>query len=297
MKHRIWIRQGEGSDYVMNNSDPVNSEGLTIRTVTKRFSPYNLTAPTFQAPVDIPGASPVNPGIFTDYPSQAGAFFQWADDSQHVLLSRTRWAWNPYIIDLPTAPETVKWSSSQVYIFWAPYEAIHETCPPGYRRPNDGPTSGNDLGSNQSSELRQSLFEYPRNGFNYASNLNNVVYGYYADGFFDRHLITSTGTVATNSRDIAATGTLFYNPTTGSANYCASLFFCNAGSRHPTDGGKLTKQGTDTGYWTSSANHVDDPGSYYGVLLRLMYMASNNKHAGPWHNFKAEGNMIRCVQN
>ena len=44
MSQRIWIRQGEGEDYVMRNSDPVSSGGLSERTQCKQFSPYNLTA-------------------------------------------------------------------------------------------------------------------------------------------------------------------------------------------------------------------------------------------------------------
>jgi hypothetical protein len=295
MKHRIWIRQGEGADFVMTNSDPVNSEGLTTRTVTKRFSPYNLTATSLDTAVDLPGASGSNPGKFADYPSQAGALFQWAYDFSSGNFNRVRWAWNPYMSTIPTSPVTSSWVEYNTPSFWAPLEANQEICPSGYRRPNDGTTSASGTGSNQTSELRQSLYVHPRNGFNYASEMNNVVWGYYADGFFDRRLIASDGTVASNSRNIASTGTLFYNPNSGSTHYCASLFFCNSGFRHPAlaNEGGLQYKGVEGRYWTSTADHSTS-GKYYGVELRLY--SSPFKHAGPWRSDKAAGDMIRCVK-
>ena len=286
-KHRIWIRQGEGDDYLMTNKDPVTATpdykpSITTRTATRRFSPYNLTAKTLDASVDISGAKPeVNPGKFTDYPSKAGAFFQWANNYTFgQFTGGIRWAFNPY------APTVPSWIPSGVSKYWSSIMADHETCPPGYRRVNDGSITGNENGTSISnSELRQSLFLKPQTGFNYSSNLDNSVWGYYADGFFDRRLISSNHTaVASGTANVAYIGRLFYNSIPGSDHFCASLFFPCTGNRYPTSG-DLVLSPLEAIYWTASSNDA------YGNGLRIW-----NSHAGPWYIEKSAGLQIRCVR-
>jgi len=287
-KQRIWIRQGEGDDYLMTNNDPITATpdykpSITTRTATRRFSPYNLTAKTLDTSVDISGAKPeVNPGIFTDYPSKAGAFFQWANNyTLGQFTGGIRWAFNPY---KPTVPS---WMSSATSKYWSSLMVDHETCPPGYRRPNDGSISGNENGTSISnSELRQSLFLHPQTGFNYASNLDNSVWGYYADGFFDRRLISNNHTaVAFGTDNVAYMGRLFYNSIPGSDHFCASLFLPSTGNRTPLKG-DLVLSPFESFYWTSSSN-----GENNGIGLRIW-----NSHAGPWYIDKSTGLQIRCVR-
>ena len=221
---KLFLRQGEGADYLMKYGDADGSNALVAdnRLYAARFSPYNLTATNLNAQVSVNGA----PGsgqaaIFTEYPTQAGAFFQWANNGSY-----TRYAWQPFGAtpwwsnDYPTGVNDY-WlggGSSNLY-------QQHESCPENYRRPRDGTTSQpNTAALVDSSEMRQSLWQNPPVSTN--NNSANSVWGYYADGFFDRRLpaggLTSTTTVAPASNEVAYVGRLFYNPTKTSGNYNAS---------------------------------------------------------------------------
>ena len=255
--HVIWIRQGEAADYLMRASD--NGRGDVVR----RFSPFNLAAPPnlWNRNLDERG------GVFTDYPSQAGAFFQWAS-----APTQLRRAW------IPHGGVSGYWDSFAPAVsgVWA---TIHEACPPGFRRPNDGPPSSNVNTGNSThlplSEVRQSLFLIPTGGG--VSNPNNSVLGFYADGFFDRRPIHSNHYVSRYTTEIAYRGTLFFNPISG-----ASLFFPIGGWRTNVGGGNFAR--TSRGwYWTSSSGAG-------GLELALptginrMSMGDNNT-----------GAFIRCV--
>jgi hypothetical protein len=314
LKHRIWIRQGEEADYLICNgapvcTDPTHGSAYLAgpRTVTKRFTPYNLTADLLdqavmsQADASITPALPGNRSRFTDYPSQAGAFFQWSQHAATQTFVRTRWAWNPHISTIPTSPPTQTWQTSAASGYWDAIKANQETCPPGYRRPNDGLTNGPEDGNHiQISELRQSLFEHPKKGENYANDPTNNVYGYYADGFFDRRLITifnSYSSVATGTKDVAYAGRVFYNAFTGYDHANASLFFPDAGFRDhrvTSPSGILTHMNPthQTGYWTSSARTDNNDGSTDGIVLLIR----NTEYASPWYLSKADGQLIRCVK-
>jgi len=298
LKQRIWIRQGEGDDYLMTNSDPVGSGGITVRTVTRRFLPYNLTANVLDADAGIRG------GQLVEYPTQTGAFFQWAHMPSSVTYTRTRWAWNPYTPTMPSSPNSATWQEASPgnNVFWETLKDDHETCPPGYRRPNDGSITASVSGTNLSnSELRQSLFRNPQTSFNYASNLRNCEWGYYADGFFDRRRLTNAmgaagkTTVAAGTPNIAHLGRLFYNAIPGSSHYCASLFLPATGNRYqsapnPASNGHFLQGGTDAMYWTASKNN--DGSNSYGICLRIW-----DTHTGPWKADKGFGFAIRCVRD
>jgi hypothetical protein len=291
-KHqKIFLRQGEGADYLMTNSDPISSGNLSSRTVTRMISPYNLTAATLNAQVGINGAQP-NPGIFTDYPTKAGAFFQWACDGNLYNNNQgRRWAWDPYTANNPGGMSG--WPADG---FWDALKATHETCPAGYRRINDGSISGNETNANiANSEIRQSLMQKPVTGAGYTSDKSNSIEGYYADGFFDRRQIVSSAngvalsTVSAGTRNVAYIGRLFFNPNAGSDRSNASLFFPYAGYRDGGDDGKLTGAGgIDGGYWTASAYST-------GSILFMRFQNAYHT-AAMWSAPQDEGYSVRCIK-
>ena len=260
---KIYLRQGEDPDYLMRPED-FHSDGVTgwgspdPRPDAVRFSPYNLTDPleTFNRDIGYRGAG------FTHFPTQAGAFFQWANNSG----TYTRYAWDAFT---PGAPGGT-WNNSYPYGYWTDasnLHAIHETCPAGYslsngatvnfRRPNDGATNANNPmadGYVSGSEMRQSLSLEPLTGVG-TINPKNIVWGYYADGFFDRRQIDNAlgnysapaSVVSVADHNIAYHGQLFYNPATG-----ASLFFPAGGLRNFSNG-TLTNAGEYGTYWSSSS--------------------------------------------
>jgi len=243
----LFIRQGEDPDYVMRPEDAmtVPAEGINnpvgpgARPAAVKFSPFNLTkAGALNAAVAVRG------GVFTTYPTQAGAYWQWANSG-----TNTRYAWSP--VGMLT-----DWDITTPSGFWNTLSAIHEACPNGYHRANDGSISEYiNPGSVSGSEYRQSLWLNPPTGQN--SNMDNSVWGYYADGFFDRRQIVESINNAENStvsyylsnlfdvrnRDIAYIGRLFFNPTTN-----RSLFFPAAGYR-TTD---FVQTGTLVHTWSST---------------------------------------------
>ena len=262
---KIYLRQGHDPDYLMRPED-TNGSGSGWgspypRPDAQKFSPYNLTAETLNAAV-LTQVDAKDPGIagnrskFADFPSKAGAFFQWANNG-----SRTRYAWDAFSSGTMSGYET-----NAPNTYWTDVTnlfMIHETCPPGYRRPTDGATDApNTSGNIVNSEIRQSLFLDPWNGdTGYTTNSDNIVQGYYADGFFDRRAITNgagattpgtNSSVSANDSEIAHWGYLFYNPKNQ-----ASLFFPRAGWRYSLNG-ELTDSGNSGWYWTSSSSSFQE---------------------------------------
>ena len=299
--HRIWIRQGEAADYVFSNNDPISVSGVSSRTLARRFSPYNLTADKLNAVVDKRGTgSNGNPGKPTAYPSQAGAFFLWGNSS----ASAARWGYNPH----PQA--SINWYGGYSQSYWSAISQDHETCPPGYRRPNDGlihaaETGQTNIGSHIArSEMRQSLLLQPKTGFNEANDHQNATWGYYADGFFDRRAMTEVdqyehfpkrpATVAYNTDQTAHVGQLFFNPIESSNHYAASVFFPAVGFRNPSSGA-LQNYGHYGWYWTSSAYQTD-----WGILFRVRARYDTPLYPDVWRvelwrGAKTHGAAIRCV--
>lgn len=152
----LYIRQGEADDYIMRpgTDDPIDEGVLknASRDYARKISPFNLTSSEYLAG----GNSPYSPvgykqGKFVKYPTQAGAFFQWAlpksEDQSYFRLAyhptaSTTSYWNNQIqflgengMSLPTwgvAPE----NPNSMYSY--DYQGTFETCPPGYHRPSDG---------------------------------------------------------------------------------------------------------------------------------------------------------------
>jgi hypothetical protein len=274
---KLFLRQGEHDDYLMAPSDPASTGA---RTNAVKFSPYNLKASTLYSPVDVSGTYPaVNPGYFTDFPSQAGVFFQWA-----ATDTRERLAWPPI------GYSVTNWASSYSTSYWSPIASTQETCPAGYRRPTDGSTSAAESGNVANSEVRHSLWSLPKAGL-FGSDKTNNFWGYYADGYFDRRLIVNTAdatlsAVSYTKNNAAYIGCLFFNPTTDSDHYNASLFFPAGGWRDAA--GTLVGSGRGGHYWTSSA--LSDINAWI-LWIR------NDWFAGLWYDLKSYGRYIRCVRN
>lgn len=296
---KLYVRQGEAADFVMTNSDAYgpNSDPTGSRTLTNRFLPYNLTAPEFMDPASAPqtAKAPVQPATnidsyFTDYPTQGGAFYQWGPayryDENHLFA---------YHIAVPAiGTPTENWnnsSSGSIKGYWDEFGATLETCPKGYRRPRDMEDNStfNNTGISSTSELRQSLWYNVEDGSN-SGNQNNVVSGYYADGFFDRRLISTPDAYDYNRKEAvnagnsnaAYTGDLFYNPISTSDHYLASLFFPAAGVR---TGSGVGSPGSYGFYWTSSAYSSS----------RIWFLNVGSSRAS--NTDKTNAGLIRCVKD
>ncbi len=141
--------------------------------------------------------------------------------------------------------------------------------------------------------------------------LNEVMYGFYADGFFDRRPIKTeamidgldraNGTVtrykgvALNSADAAYGGTLIVNSATD-----ASLFFPSAGRRWHDDG-SLEFAGETGYYWSSSVapgwvgkdNEGNTTGTPYANIwtMEFNYVATQAKSV-----INQFAHSIRCVK-
>ncbi|MCD7943084.1 MAG: fimbrillin family protein [Bacteroides intestinalis] len=237
--HIIYIRQGEEADYLMDPFDDARG------TSAVRFCAYNTTASDMNDDDNedfveiLPDRSN---SVFTDYPSQAGALFQW-DNSPYSPL-----AYHPV---KPITPNL--WFDVETTSFWSSIAASQESCPPGYRRPSDGLTAISAPNSNdaliKNSEIRQSLYAIPKTG-DEVSNAN-LRWGFYADGYFDRRdhnnpFVSSLGlggkgmiantAVSWQTKDVAYIGSLLFNPFADSPRENASLFIPAAGDRYPEGG-------------------------------------------------------------
>jgi hypothetical protein len=289
ISQRIWIRQGESDDYLMRNEDPTANAAFPTRTEARPFSPYNLTTSATMPAQVAPNGIGDNPAVFTDYPSQAGALWQWGTASDGVGL---RYAWPPigdpqaswpwsninYSLD-GFAGSYVGGTNAAIRYPWADIAAENEVCPAGYRRATD---SGS-VSSAINSEFRQSLsWHCTANDRN-----DNLAWGYYADGWFDRRAITTLKSVAdSDQHGVAYVGQLRYNPYTQ-----ASVFFPAAGTRDPA--GKLgttySPRGTAGIYHTASYNIIR-------FALRDPKAAAVFFNNGSGDGGSAEAHSVRCVK-
>jgi hypothetical protein len=284
---KIYLRQGEDADYLMHPNDPISSGGYNNpygRPAARQFAPYNLTVTNLDARADERG------GKFVDFPTQAGAFFQWAA-TRLDLNGGMRWAWNPH------SSTVSNWNVGfHSNFYWDAISGEQEVSPVGWRRPNDGSISAIEpCTSVANSELRQSLYYSPGAGINYNSNLVNSVWGYYADGFFDRRqIVTALGdngaansAVSVGNSSVAYVGRLFFNPIINSERTNASIFFPATGNRNHVNGILQWAGGSDASYWTSSS---------YSTTEALALRLNSSTHAGIWINQKAFGFCIRPVR-
>ena len=261
---KIYLRQGEGDDFVMDN-----------RPLARKISPYNLTAGTLNAPINY-NSPKLNPGIFTDFPTKVGAYFQFASKAN------PRYAWDPYTASFPNwVNANDAWDNNR-----------DECCPGGYRRPSHSTASNTIQPDN--SEMCQSLWKVPSQanpGTQPAPIVaENYIYGFYADGYFDRHKAVvhnagqvneTTGIVAEGTYNVACGGGIFFNP-----NTLASLFFPVTGYRNASDGSLTSYQGI-YGYYLTSWIAL---GSGYALSLKNEGFVVVN------YISNAQGSSIRCIR-
>ena len=281
---KLFLRQGEDADYLMHPTDAINSGGMNsaTRPAARKFSPYNLTWDVMDARVPLRGA------LFTDYPTKAGMLFQYASD-QTDANERKRYAWNPYNTLISKLWDS-RWGG---IAFWNTFSIDQEVSPVGYRRPNDGVTNIYETCTTvANSEMRQSLFVIPGASFNYSSETGNSIWGYYADGYFDRRQIVASptgeaNTTVSSGENIAYIGRLFFNYVVGSDRYNASLFFPATGSRYPSTG-SLSFAGVDAPYWSASRHISGSLSTGLGLILR-------EGSAGVWKIMESTATPIRSV--
>ena len=285
---KIYVRQGEEADYVMLPDDPNPADNNNKRPYSVKFSPFNLSDPQRGT-----GGGHISDhhklltgGVsddrkFTDYPSQAGYFYQWNGGSGNEQK-----AFHP----VNTVQAIIGWETASK----AEWNKSIEPCPKGYRHPNDS------LRSPITSEIRQSWYATPDNdtyGPAHPSDitLQNAVWGYYADGFFDRLAVGSSPndveatTVsfhpsvpdAPGNAEVAYAGLLIYNPASGS-----SLFLPTPGVREGSRDGALTNAGAMAAYWTNSPNGNNGWAFY---LTPTSIYSYNNA-------YQSNGASVRCVK-
>jgi len=329
----LFLRQGGYADYLMRNGDyGAGYLNSASRPHAKRFSPYNLTiAAPLNRQIYLYGSSSggVTASKFTDYPTQAGALFQFVSNSTanpnglryawdastnpkaHTgIISNTTWGDVPRSTgSIPPPPYPDYWTDPNTKL-----GVTNETCPPNYHRPTDGVTHTEELHNGPAvaaSELRHSLFLNPLIGYasrqtpqwshplEVGGNTDNAVWGYYADGFFDRRQIVNgvgitpgtASSVSTGNVNIAHIGMLFYNDAPDSK---ASLFFPAAGERMNgtasvySDAGNLELTGAQGSYWTSSAKQPN--GYSMSIFNYVVCIEVNNPN-------RACGYSVRCVRN
>jgi len=342
---QLYIRQGEDPDYVIRS-------GATGTDYGSMFSAYNLTVKNFknnpntsEQKYQINYSNLDNEVDFVDYPTQAGALFQWG--LPRAYASEGNNAFHPTNKNF-SAPdwELTSWPRRNMIAdeLWGTVGenigsgTYYEICPDGYYRPADGPINQTAINSysyasqiNQS-DWRMSIFQTPMTGDGYGSGttstnpfipsqvteiynpvpLEGIIYGFYADGFFDRRPIqeremldgmqraSATGQtkkykgVALDNTEAAFKGTLVFNPDTK-----ASVFFPSAGRRWLEDG-SLEYAGETGFYWSSSVapgwtNIVNgqEKGSPYGNIwtMQLCYITPS-----PISMSNLFGSSIRCIK-
>lgn len=292
--HFIFVRQGENADYLMRRedeitSDPVfdNPQGFS-RNLAAPIAVYNLTDPSgTDGRVDL-GQRGYG---FVDYPSQGGYYFH-----GHATRAYS-----------PTAKSS-DFQGNPSYYFPPFWDVNVETCPPGYRRfadtPNDRYVEKN-LAKASESEIRQSLWLYPRDKGDNQANFQNTIRGYIADGFYDRkEMVIPENTAFTSSTfkgensavgsgiGIAFSGALFFNPYNN-----ASVFFPEAGymGSHSANGGagNFRDKGEVASFWTSSG---ESGRNGWSVQLGWSGISSQPIIADNYQQDAGVGASVRCVR-
>ena len=343
---KLFVRQGGDPDYLMRSGSIRGASDYGAK-----FSPYNLTMKAFKdTPGTTVQYQAINYSNlagevdFVKYPTQAGAHFQWALPIANVAKGPR--GYHPTNVNMGSAPWAITgWPIERingVNLFWNPstgtiLKNYYEICPPGYVRPTDGPEDRiavNSYNYDQvyMSDWRMSLFADPMRG-DAASNtvdspyptngtykpelytpvpLSEVMYGFYADGFFDRRPIkektmvdgTTRGEgtlgytkyrgVSLDNADAAYGGVLVYN-----SNTSASIFFPAAGRRWHLDG-SLEYAGQTGYYWASSVApgwtkvvSGNETGAPYGNIWTMQLNYAEPRPISTGHVF---GYSIRCVK-
>lgn len=276
-RQKIFLRQGEGADYVMRPGDK-DGRGADVadnRSFARRFMPYNLTASDAQWASQLGGATvdaypqvAVQGGSLVRYPTQGGGIFQ-------GQASSAAWLRRVFSHTYEAAPSGLSRYSGDEN--WD--AATNETCPPGYRRVRDGAVGVHTALEIAGSEMRQSIWLNPLPGQGTTVyDLDNSAWGFYADGFFDRRPVQA-GAVSPEAQQAAYMGRMFFNPTTH-----ASLFFPVAGYRTT---GVFQYAGSRAYYWAGTTITAN--------TLSCIYIS--NTRASPYRQDRGYSWSIRCVRD
>lgn len=326
-KLRIYVRQGENDDKILDESIVVPN--TSVPRAARRFSPFNVTVQDMlddytsdKNYIKVDTTYSITSGrdttTFVKYPSQGGALFQWAVPDPNYR----RFAFYNRSLEGNdgSIPSNI-WGAPFYYDrdpFWEvpvgslllPYKAYGEVCPRGYRRPNNGAlltfATNNTIAEVANAEFLSSLFldipvgdahiDIPAGGeiVKYTPKpIRNGVFGFYADGFFDRHPIKSKTLIDSNVDGVclddaraAFRGLLFYNP-----NTFASIFFPAAGRRDAGDG-RLQHNG-GTGYYLSSSlgNKWEENSP------KNIWQLEFSNHPAPLSAVPNFASSVRCIVN
>lgn len=310
--HPIFIRQGEAPDYLMELGDLDPGNSGAFRTLSKKIGAYNLADynqfvgdanVSSHTQIPVGGGVITEDRLFTKYPSQAGYMFQWAvpiaNPAQQIraynpITPLTGYSsqgttngnfWYNSITLAGLNPTTGFWGGTGQY---DDLNLYNEGCPKGYRRPSDGRIDVGTAVSNTlfaESEIVQSL-QYNSTSF------DNSVWGYYADGFFDRYALTASADVGalpnvkvSTGATVAYLGTLVFNP-----NDHHSVFFPASGSRSGVQSGTLADSGKTGTYWTGTRNGSNVRGS--GLTFTSAQAAIINTYVDV-----RNATSVRCVKS
>ena len=369
--YKFYIRQGEAADYIMTPQTTIASGTLAgvSRTSASKFSPFNLTDSRFKSNPTVNYYQTLKTqGDFVDYPTQAGAFYQWGQPLNNGYDAYYRRAYNPVLPSVYSSPsgywKNENWNvipiwSSPASTAQTGYEYLYkdefEVCPPGYHLPSDGfdnqisynglypnlrvknSSSYTDVNGNivsrtnysahiKNSEWRQSLWKNPWAGETAPGNGEVIVgkgtanekvairersapayventdlfllYGFYADGYFDRRpmkvqasTVTSTRVaVSANTANVAYRGTLVYNPENN-----AAAFFPASGRRRNYYG--YLEWVSETSYYWSSSTAPLTPTETGAIVQSIWVIELSPGESGHLHTLPNFGHSIRCVKD
>jgi hypothetical protein len=295
---RIWIRQGEGADYIFEPGD-TGTDGAAYpenRKFARRWSPYNLTTSGLTDAVEFYQIPEARGGEWVAYPTMAGGLFQFNQPTPGY----ERRAYHPGQPAVITAGEYLVTHNPSSAVW---NESIWETCPPGYRRPKT-----TYMGDGSNPEIEAAILvregnEFAQSFFKSATeDASAYARGYYADGWFDRREIISDTRVATPTRDVAVYGILMYNPVATSGHYNASVFIPYAGRRlgHNPNGEISELQGYGPHLWTSTPAPSPNGFDLNAGYVNYSYMTGSRPLSGEptlFFTSTTHAFSIRCVES
>lgn len=302
----LLIRKGEEPDYLMRQGDPV--EGVysaSTRRDAVKFSPYDVTSPYGNEVKDDYynySITPSGGGQHLKYPSHGGSYFKWGSGRGISSLTGR----------FSVTPLAGYAKNTNMPNFWS--EAV-DVCPDGYRSPaydnrfeHVATPFAQQYSSLDGLEMVQSLYVKPEQGkFSpyewlknspYPGNPDaNWMFGYYADGFFDRGPATINipdyfdphTTVQYNGQE-GYDGVLIFNPTSLSSLFLPATGFINPATGLEVPGNTFSVNLTTriTGYPTRTISMYllkqPDKGNPY--INTIAPSDDNNLH---------RGESIRCV--
>lgn len=354
--YRIFLRQGDAPDYIYKPADggynwngsrpktikfsPYNLTDPQLGRGTQAKDYINNLFEHNQMPLDYREGNKVcNTNKFTRFPSQAGYLFPWnVDSSKDVYTSELKEnfptikkaheymrAVHPtnnttlnYLsyIDTQHGGNPYQWEEAPLY-----YDKVSDPCPYGYRYPSMGEINrGTSTNTNiEYSEITQSLLFDPtapnKSGAD-AIMAKYTLWGYYADGFFDRLPIKDISGSGSNTssqaviptmngfvqkcivvkggdvinasgNDIGYSGLLIFSPYN-----LASIFFPGTGSLLPSSGLILPNEfaiWTSERISTNTNSRNNNPMDLYGNKRYFGFLAGQGT--------AAYCKTVRCVKD